>query len=558
MSRKGVLRFLLQILLPGTLSALLIASLGSVQPVAAATPYIDNSFTSTSSAPVGAYGLNKSFFPSTGDYTAEIWARRDGTYAANTRYTLFSSNGKYLYVYNNNFWWHHDDGSDTDTGVVAPKDEWFHVAVVVTTSTKTLKLVLNGATTAWSKTFTTLTTTAGFVGIGASNYVSPYNFWQGQLDQFKVWASVLSDAQLSQSMNTYQSAGITGSPTLNFLYDMNTVSVNNIDAIVGTNSLAVVGPGQFAWTDVKTTDSSTIPGKTIYGFPRTYLNAEGGWRAPTGMNATYQYLSVAGGGGGGSGRGGGGGAGGFLTGSVSIPSSAVYSVIVGAGGYANTNGGNTQLQNVNASSAVVASTGGGGGGNGSTAADGLAGGSGGGASICYAAGPVRPQGGAGVAGQGNAGASNDGTNCTTSPEFRQTGGGGGSSAAGVAGSGGSNNPTAATAGQVRPDGGAGTVSSITGTAVTYAAGGGGAIALATGQPGGVINSAYFGSGGSAIGGNGAAVGGYGSAATPNTGSGGGGGGYISASNYLYTGGMGSNGVLSVSYTHLTLPTTSRV
>ena len=112
MSRKGVLRFLLQILLPGTLSALLIASLGSVQPVQAATPYIDNSLSITSGAPAGAYNATQSFFPSTGDYTAEIWARRDGTYAANTRYSMFASYGKYLYVYNNNFWWRHDDGTD--------------------------------------------------------------------------------------------------------------------------------------------------------------------------------------------------------------------------------------------------------------------------------------------------------------------------------------------------------------------------------------------------------------------------------------------------------------
>lgn len=541
MQRRSFLRHLLQIVLPAALTAMVFLTAGTIQPVQAAA-YVDTSLSAIGSNQVGFYNNSNSFYPSSGDYTAEIWARRDGTYAANTRYSMWMAHGKYLYVYNNNFWWRHDDGTDTDTGVAAPKDEWFHVAIVVTSSTKTVKLVLNGASTSWSKTFATLSTSITFSGIGTTAFVSPYNFWQGQLDQFKVWTSALSDAQIAQSMNTYQATGITGSPTLNYFADMNAGS-GSITPNVGAFSLTVTPAGSTpSWVDVKTTDTTSRPGLTIYGFPRTYLTAQGGWKAPTGMGATYQYLSVAGGGGGGSSRGGGGGAGGLTTGTVSIPSSAVFSVIVGAGGYANVNGGNTKLQNINASSPTVSSIGGGAGGNSAGTMNGANGGSGGGAALCYA-GTTYPAGGTGTAGQGFDGASNDTTNCLMSPnEVRATGGGGGSSAAGVAGAGGDNNPNASTAGQTRPDGGAGTSSSITGAAVTYAAGGGGAVALASNEIGGTYSSAYFGLGGSGIGGNGAIAGGVGTSATPNTGSGGGGGGY-SPSNYLYTGGMGSNGVL---------------
>lgn len=541
MQRRSFLRHLLQIVLPAALTAMVFLTAGTIQPVQAAA-YVDTSLSAIGSNQVGFYNNSNSFYPSSGDYTAEIWARRDGTYAANTRYSMWMAHGKYLYVYNNNFWWRHDDGTDTDTGVAAPKDEWFHVAIVVTSSTKTVKLVLNGASTSWSKTFATLSTSITFSGIGTTAFVSPYNFWQGQLDQFKVWTSALSDAQIAQSMNTYQATGITGSPSLNYFADMNAGS-GSITPNVGAFSLTVTPAGSTpSWVDVKTTDTTSRPGLTIYGFPRTYLTAQGGWKAPTGMGATYQYLSVAGGGGGGSSRGGGGGAGGLTTGTVSISSSAVFAVVVGAGGYANVNGGDTKLQNINASSPTVSSVGGGAGGNSAGTMNGANGGSGGGAALCYA-GTTYPTGGTGASGQGFNGASNDTTNCLMSPnEVRATGGGGGSSAAGVAGAGGDNNPNASTAGQTRPNGGAGTSSSITGAAVTYAAGGGGAVALASTEIGFTYSSAYFGLGGSSIGGNGAVAGGVGSAATPNTGSGGGGGGY-SPSNYLYTGGMGSNGVL---------------
>ena len=65
------------------------------------------------------------------------------------------------------------------------------------------------------------------------------------------------------------------------------------------------------------------------------FNATTTWSPPTGVSE-INYLVVAGGGGGGTNRGGGGGAGGFRTGTaLSVSSSTVYTLTIGAGGGAN-------------------------------------------------------------------------------------------------------------------------------------------------------------------------------------------------------------------------------
>jgi hypothetical protein len=152
---------------------------------------------------------------------------------------------------------------------------------------------------------------------------------------------------------------------------------------------------------------------------------------------TINYLVVAGGGGGGRSGGnnnevgGGGGAGGMVTGTTGLAFATTTTVTVGAGGGGNTSGNNSQF------GSISASIGGGRGGNAFVA--GSSGGSGGGG------GSPNFAGGAGTTGQGNAGA-------TGISMFG--GGGGGKSAAG--------------SGQT---GGAGLADSITGSSVTYAAGG---------------------------------------------------------------------------------------
>jgi len=229
-----------------------------------------------------------------------------------------------------------------------------------------------------------------------------------------------------------------------------------------------------------------------------------------------EYLVVAGGGaGGGQYWSGGGGAGGFLNGSMNV--SGVINVVVGAGGVGSLSS-ETGKQGGDSSFGSIVAVGGGGGGAASSTSGGN-GGSGGGGSI-YAACPA----GSGVAGQGNNGARGSGY-----PNFNDGdgGGGGGAGSAGIAGN--------ATAVPNASSGGAGLLSSISGTPQYYAGGGGGSL---------------FGSqlriGGSGVGGNGAGASDNPAAGDGVNGTGSGGGGAYNRYN-TGKGGDGGSGIVIVRY-----------
>jgi hypothetical protein len=228
-----------------------------------------------------------------------------------------------------------------------------------------------------------------------------------------------------------------------------------------------------------------------------------------------EYLVVAGGGSGAGDYGGGGGAGGLKTGLLSVLPSTNYSISIGTGGSGST-GGTVRGNNGTGSTFASISTSGGGGGGAEGNHAGLSGGSGGGSS--YAA--ASASAGSGVSGEGNSGGST--INGYTSPSYPAAGGGG----AGGAGL----TPANSSTGGV---GGAGVQSSITGTSLFYAAGGGGG--SETVGTGGV--------GGSSIGGNGGSGGSNnGTSGAANTGSGGGGGRGDAG-----VGGSGANGVVVIAY-----------
>ena len=206
-------------------------------------------------------------------------------------------------------------------------------------------------------------------------------------------------------------------------------------------------------------------------------------------NGLVDYLIVGAGGGGRitANGGGGGGAGGLLSASnYLLLSNGKLNITVGAGS-SGFNGGNSSIGD------SVIATGGGYGGQGSTApARGGSGGGGGGSTFSF----VR-EGAAGIIGQGFAGGSS--IHVTTGPAAG--GGGGGSGGIGLNG--------AFSSGA----GGAGSISTITGTSKFYAAGGSGGSAFS----GGVQTSAASG-----IGGIGAVTTAGPVAPVQNTGSGGGG------------------------------------
>ena len=228
-----------------------------------------------------------------------------------------------------------------------------------------------------------------------------------------------------------------------------------------------------------------------------------------------EYLVVAGGGGGGAAAGGGGGAGGFRTAAgFAVSTNTSYTVTVGGGGAGSTSASSLGTIGNNSVFSTITSIGGGGGQSNQNQTI-VAGGSGGGSAGTgtAVAGP-----GTGTAGQGN----NGGTRVVAGSAFG-SGGGGGASAVGGTGN-----------GSVGGAGGAGSSSSITGTATTYAGGGGGG----TYQGNGTV-----GAGGA--GGGGAATATTGVAGSTNTGGGGGGGGTQDAS--VGAGGLGGSGIVILRY-----------
>ena len=257
----------------------------------------------------------------------------------------------------------------------------------------------------------------------------------------------------------------------------------------------------------------------------TYIDSTQGWIATSGINEgtdaleptpySVDYLVVAGGGAGaGKYQSGGGGAGGMLTGTESITTGEVYTITVGAGGTGvaggdGNSGSNSSLAGTGIS--TITSIGGGGGRDYNNLSNGISGGSGGGVGSNGNA----KTGGSGTSGQGNKGG--DVSTVYSTPFIGS--GGGGKGAVGVDG----HNLGIGT-------GGAGLASSITGSSVTYAGGGGGSL----------YTSGYssYGQGGIGGGGNGGRdQDSYaGTAGTVNTG--GGGGATIGTGNAGNAGGSG--------------------
>ncbi|MDD2891988.1 MAG: prepilin-type N-terminal cleavage/methylation domain-containing protein [Candidatus Gracilibacteria bacterium] len=212
---------------------------------------------------------------------------------------------------------------------------------------------------------------------------------------------------------------------------------------------------------------TTSGGYTIHKF-----TTSGTFQITNGTATNIEYLVVAGGGGGGNASGfhpGGGGAGGFLTGTLASLSAGNYTVTVGAGGAGGVMNGLSYKGNNSSFDTIIATGGGAGGAYGNSNSSGGSGGSGGGGNPTGLGGISSP------IGQGNNGAAGNGT---------QGGGGGGAGGPGIGMS-----------------GGPGLISSISGSPVTYAAGGSAASSVSgvanTGN-GGSGRMAYSYSGGSGI------------------------------------------------------------
>jgi hypothetical protein len=275
-----------------------------------------------------------------------------------------------------------------------------------------------------------------------------------------------------------------------------------------------------------------------------YVDATQGWIPITDDDVSYEvastfdYLVVGGGGAGGSGSddnsnatgGGGGGAGGYRTGTgFEFTDSAVYSVVVGAGGPGvphSNNGDDGSLSSLIGTGLSITSAGGGGGGMENN--PGRAGGSGGGAG---GANPTIATVGSGDTPNVTPDQGYDGGGTVTGGTCHEGGGGGGAS---VEGGTGDNAITGAGIG------GDGVSNSITGSAVTYAGGGGSGVHGASG----CIGSAGGAGGGGAGGNMPSGGGGSGAGVAGIDGLGGGGGGGGGQSPYALSG-TGGDGVVII-------------
>jgi len=273
-----------------------------------------------------------------------------------------------------------------------------------------------------------------------------------------------------------------------------------------------------------------------------FVVSNAGFSTPAGGSDKVDYLVVAGGGGGGKAYAGGGGAGGYRTtfpspgcNAGSFPISATtFPITVGAGGAGSTSPGCAGIQGSNSIFSTITSAGGGGGGGVTTPGAGGNGGSGGGGSGCGGGPSLRNNQGSGNTPPVSPPQGNPGGSGILQSNYGGAGGGGGAGAPG-------SNAGNATAG----NGGAGTANSITGSPVTYAGGGGGAILRAC-APFGTAGSG--GSGGGGNGGGGPSPLGPGTSGTCNTGGGGGGGGqYIPSPGLSYNGGTGGKGIVVIRY-----------
>ncbi len=405
----------------------------------------------------------------------------------------------------------------TDVPVI--QNVWQHIAFVFARSSNTLNLYYNGEL-AYSITNNTHVPATGFNSDGVLSIGTRQSLgekYTGDIDEVRIYSGTRTQTQVRESMYTY---GTVDSSNLVAYYDFNENSstlVNHApNAASGTN---LTRTGTVAYTDLKTvTNPAGTPNRTVVTFARSYITNSGGWTVPSGVTRV-DALVVAGGGGGGGGMddtgwsGGGGGGGGLQTlSNGTVTPGTAMTVAVGGGGLRGLiNVNSPEADATSGAASIFGSTtaigGGAGGANSRPAGNG---GSGGGAGT-YNGASTR---GTGTSGQGNNGGVGKADCCAG-------GGGGGAGGAGGAG-------TGASGAGVGGAAGAGVSSSISGSAVFYAAGGAGNGYTTAGAAGS--------SGGNAVGVSG----------TAGTGSGGGGGGGRGAVTWTNAG-FGGSGVVIVSY-----------
>lgn len=508
---------------------------------------------------------DNAIFDVTGAITIEAWVYVN-SYTGSGWSMVVNKENAYELGISNGTWTYALDGAGNWAGISTRipyvLNRWQHIAFTRAANTNTVNFYVDGALayagTADGATTGTIANSADYFTIGGRRglSVSTSAFFDGKIDELRLFASERTAPQIASDMHTY---GSINEPSLRAYYDFNdgigTTLFNKADGATTATDLTIYNAPLLS--DVKTVDTSTDPAYTLVQFNRSYLTAIGGWKSPN-ARVNFSSLIVGGGGAGGArvstGAGGGGGAGGMVESDSKILDTAtVVTIQVGQGGIGSrtgtmstmAEGGNGQNSQIKWGSLATESftADGGGGGAGGYDTDlnsykGIAGGSGGGASGSnnsgYAGGVATQKSGTGFTGYGNAGGANPG--CSG---LRPAGGGGGAGAAGVT----PQTCSPATSGA----GGAGRASSI--ISGNFAGGGGGGLSGDGGVTAGTggLGGGASGSGGTLITGTTEYIGNFGTAGT------GGGGGGVGIASGVIRGGFGGSGTVVIRYLSMPLP-----
>ena len=484
-------------------------------------PKIDTAFNFGGSQSFASSAEAPFDIPTGTTFSIEAWVRPTTTSGSriiagkNNQYSLYMSNGSFGFnIYTTDFT-AGIGGDATYFGANSVKaNEWQHVAF--TRSGATFKFYYNGSLVKTSTLSTASTIKDGTAAFTVGGYSTTDQPFQGQIDQVRVWSTERSLTDINDGMNQYMPSNATG---LVAAYGFNEGTGSTAYNLIytGSNSTDLALTGTASWPTVATT--TTVTPYTYVTFPRSILNASGGWRVPDSVTAVTAVV-VAGGGGGNAqsdGTGwmsGGGGAGGYQYFTTNVTAGKYETVTVGLGGRRGaaiaaqdtnfqtpTNGQNSKFLN-------RTSVGGGAGGGNNTG--GASGGSGGGGGTYGGA------GGGATSGQGNAGGAAASQCCASG------GGGGAGSAGGSATSAGNSTGTGGAAGD-----GVLNPLYISGTNEQYLAAGGAGGGLTTAGSAGTKGGTAFSVSGTANSGSG----------------GGGGGGGASPSNA----GWGGSGVVLIRY-----------
>ncbi len=464
--------------------------------------------------------------PATGAFTIQAWLKAPTDTSSNGTGMVFSQGpalGSRFYLYRNNQGTLvYDRGGASSTALcgTVPANTWQHVTITYN-GTNTSTCYLNGVQQSTLVANNSIGTK--FV-VGALSYAMTdrSTHWKGSIDDVRVYNNVRSGTQIAADAHTY--ATVADSSLIAY-YDFNegsgTTAFNQKYGASSATNLTLSGSPTFA--DVA--ESSTVNGRTVKIFKRSYLNNTGGWTVP-GDTASLDVLAVGGGGAGGSaneGAGGGGGGGRVLT-QTGQALSGVLGIKIGQGGVpvqaaGASPGGDGGITSITPTSGTAISALGGSGGatgyvNTPQGAPSNTGYNGGGGSV-WATSTSNGSIGAGGFSGGNPQGSG------FSSDVQYGGGGGGAAANGANGSAGGG-------------GGAGVSNAYaTGSNLFYGGGGGGGKRSTTGGTGGAGGSSVGGAGGTSV---------DGSPASVNTGSGGGG-----AGGNAKVGGSGAAGIVVIRY-----------